>query len=73
LESEAQGAFGVVPPECDGCVVSTEFPVFEVVEELVFSEVLDTYFRTPRNLARDFGREHWNQCKETPIEPQGFS
>ncbi len=27
-----EGALGVVPPECDGCVVSTEFPVFEVNE-----------------------------------------
>jgi type I restriction enzyme, S subunit len=24
-----EGALGVVPPECEGCVVSTEFPVFE--------------------------------------------
>ena len=42
-----EGALGVVPPECDGCVVSPEFPVFEVIEEKVFPEVLDTYFRTP--------------------------
>src|SRR6266853_1627031 len=42
-----EGALGVVPPECDACVVSTEFPVFEVFEKLVFPEVLDTYFRTP--------------------------
>jgi hypothetical protein len=40
-----EGAFGVVPPECDGCVVSTEFPVFEVLQDQVFPEVLDTYFR----------------------------
>ena len=42
-----EGAFGVVPPECDGCVVSTEFPVFEILEDRVLPEVLDTYFRAP--------------------------
>lgn len=33
-----EGAFGVVPPECDRCVVSTEFPVFEVLVDRVFPE-----------------------------------
>ena len=42
-----EGALGVVPPECDGCVVSTEFPVFQVIEDRVLPEVLDTYFRNP--------------------------
>lgn len=42
-----EGAFGVVPPECDGLVVSPEFPVFRVNEERVLPEVLDVYFRTP--------------------------
>jgi type I restriction enzyme S subunit len=42
-----EGALGVVPPECDGCVVSPEFPVFQVNEDRVLPEVLDTYFRNP--------------------------
>jgi type I restriction enzyme S subunit len=42
-----EGALGVVPAECDGLVVSPEFPVFEVNEERVLPEVLDVYFRTP--------------------------
>jgi len=42
-----EGALGVVPPECDGCVVSTEFPVFEIEVERVLPEVLDIYFRDP--------------------------
>ena len=37
-----EGALGVVPAKCDGCVVSTEFPVFEVNEGRVLPEVLDT-------------------------------
>jgi type I restriction enzyme, S subunit len=42
-----EGALGVVPQTCDGCVVSTEFPVFEVIEERVLPEVLDVHFRSP--------------------------
>lgn len=42
-----EGALGVVPPECDGMVVSPEFPVFTVNTEAVLPEMLDIYFRTP--------------------------
>jgi type I restriction enzyme S subunit len=42
-----EGALGVVPPECDGLVVSPEFPVFTVNADAVLPEVLDIYFRTP--------------------------
>jgi type I restriction enzyme S subunit len=42
-----EGGLGVVPPECDGLVVSPEFPVFSVNTDIVLPEVLDVYFRTP--------------------------
>lgn len=42
-----EGALGIVPSELDECVVSPEFPVFEVNEDKILPEVLDTYFRTP--------------------------
>jgi type I restriction enzyme S subunit len=42
-----EGALGVVPPECDGCAVSPEFPTFEVDQSRVLPEVLDVHFRTP--------------------------
>lgn len=42
-----EGALGVVPPECDGMVVSPEFPVFTINTNVVLPEVLDIYFRTP--------------------------
>lgn len=42
-----EGALGVVPEECDGMVVSPEFPVFSVNTDAVLPEVLDLYFRTP--------------------------
>lgn len=42
-----EGALGIVPPECDGLVVSPEFPVFEINTDRVLPETLDVYFRTP--------------------------
>lgn len=42
-----EGSLGVVPPECDGMVVSPEFPVFTVNANEVLPEILDIYFRTP--------------------------
>lgn len=42
-----EGALGVVPPECEGLVVSSEFPVFEIDHERALPETLDVYFRTP--------------------------
>jgi type I restriction enzyme S subunit len=42
-----EGALGVVPPECDGMVVSPEFPVFTINTEAILPEVMDIYFRTP--------------------------
>ena len=42
-----EGALGIVPAECDGMVVSPEFPVFSVDTDAILPEVLDIYFRTP--------------------------
>ena len=42
-----EGGLGIVPPECDGFVVSPEFPVFEVNQDRVLPETLDVYFRSP--------------------------
>lgn len=42
-----EGALGIVPPECDGMVISPEFPVFSINTQAVLPEVLDIYFRTP--------------------------
>ncbi|MBL9210209.1 MAG: restriction endonuclease subunit S [Opitutaceae bacterium] len=43
-----EGAFGLVPPECDGCCVSPEFPVFEVSRTALMPDFLGHYFRIPR-------------------------
>ena len=67
-----EGALGVVPPECDGCVVSTEFPVFEVVEELVFPEVLDIYFRTPAVWPEISGASTGTNVRRRRLNPKDF-
>lgn len=67
-----EGALGVVPPECDGCVVSTEFPVFEVCEERVLPEVLDTYFRTPRVWPEMASASTGTNVRRRRLNPENF-
>lgn len=40
-----EGAFGVVPPDCDGCYVSPEFPVFTIDRARVVPRWIDLYFK----------------------------
>lgn len=67
-----EGALAVVPPECDNCVVSTEFPVFEVIEERVFPEVLDTYFRTPSIWPEIGGASTGTNVRRRRLNPNDF-
>jgi|ERR1035441_4215062 type I restriction enzyme S subunit len=67
-----EGALGVVPPECDGCVVSTEFPVFEVIEEKVLPEVLDTYFRSPAVWPEIAGASTGTNVRRRRLNPKDF-
>jgi type I restriction enzyme, S subunit len=67
-----EGAFGIVPPECDGCVVSTEFPVFEVIEDRVLAEVLDTHFRTPSVWSGISGASTGTNVRRRRLNPQDF-
>ena len=67
-----EGALGVVPLECDGCVVSTEFPVFEVNEDRVFPEVLDTYFRTPSVWPAISGASTGTNVRRRRLNPKDF-
>ena len=43
-----EGALGVVPQDCDGLVVSPEFPVFQIDADTLRPEIADVYFRDPR-------------------------
>jgi type I restriction enzyme S subunit len=67
-----EGALGVVPNECDGCVVSPEFPVFEVLQERVVPEVLDTYFRTPSIWPQLAGVSTGTNVRRRRLNPQDF-
>lgn len=67
-----EGALGIVPPECDGCVVSTEFPVFEVFEDRVVPEVLDTYFRMPSVWPELSGASTGTNVRRRRLNPQNF-
>ncbi len=65
-----EGAFGVVPDECDGCVVSTEFPVFDIDESRVFREVLDTHFRMPSVWPDIAGLSSGTNVRRRRLKPQ---
>jgi len=63
---------GIVPPECEGCVVSPEFPVFEVDEDRVVHEVLDTCFRTPSVWPELAGESSGTNVRRRRLNPQDF-
>jgi type I restriction enzyme S subunit len=65
-------ALGVVTKECDGCVVSTEFPVFEVDRERVLPEVLDTYFGTPSVWPEISGASTGTNVRRRRLNPSDF-
>ncbi len=67
-----EGALGVVPADCDGLMVSTEFPVFEVDESRVFPEVLDVYFRTPSIWPALAGASTGTNVRRRRLNPSDF-
>lgn len=67
-----EGALTVVPPECDECVVSPEFPVFAVNEARVFPEVLDVYFRTPSVWPKLSETSTGTNVRRRRLNPQDF-
>lgn len=67
-----EGALAVVPPECDGLVVSTEYPVFEIDESKVLPEVLDVYFRTPSVWPEISGTSTGTNVRRRRLNPKDF-
>lgn len=67
-----EGALGIVPPECDGCVVSPEFPVFEVNLQRVLPEVLDTYFKTRSVWSSLAGNSTGTNVRRRRLHPDEF-
>jgi type I restriction enzyme S subunit len=67
-----EGAFGVVPRECDGLVVSPEFPVFEIDESRVLPEVIDLYFRSSSTWPRIAAASTGTNVRRRRLNPQEF-
>ncbi len=67
-----EGALGIVPEKCDGCVVSMEFPVFSVIECKILPEVLDTYFRTPAVWPALAGASTGTNVRRRRLNPADF-
>jgi type I restriction enzyme S subunit len=67
-----EGALGVVPPECDGHVVSPEFPVFGVNTDIVLPETLDVYFRTPQIWAQLAEISTGTNQRRRRLQPSAF-
>jgi len=67
-----EGALGIVPPECDGLVVSTEFPVFEIDDKVILPEVIDTYFRSPEVWPGLSGQSGGTNVRRRRLNPTDF-
>jgi type I restriction enzyme S subunit len=67
-----EGALGTVPDECDGLVVSPEFPVFDVNEDKVLPETLDVYFRTPSVWSLLSGISTGTNIRRRRLHPSNF-
>jgi type I restriction enzyme S subunit len=67
-----EGALGIVPPECDGLVVSTEFPVFNIDANVMLPEVVDTYFRSPEIWPNLSGQSGGTNVRRRRLNPKDF-
>lgn len=67
-----EGALGVVPDECNGCVVSPEFPVFEIDQTKVLPDVLDVYFRDPNTWESLQGGSTGTNVRRRRLNPPDF-
>ncbi len=67
-----EGAYAVIPPECDGLVVSTEFPVFELNQEKILPETMAVYFRNPAIWETLSGQSTGTNVRRRRLNPQTF-
>lgn len=67
-----EGALGVVPDECDGCVVSPEFPVFRIDRTKVLPDVFDVYFRNPSTWESLQGGSTGTNVRRRRLNPTDF-
>jgi type I restriction enzyme S subunit len=64
-----EGAFGVVPPESEGCYVSPEFPVFEIDAGRLSPAFLANYFRIPSVWESISGRSTGTNVRRRRLSP----
>jgi type I restriction enzyme S subunit len=67
-----EGAFGIVPKNLAGRVVSPEFMIFRAREEKVLPEVIDTYFRSPFCLQDVRARSTGSNQRRRRLNPKEF-
>src|SRR5258708_199588 len=67
-----EGAFAVVPSECDGLVVSPEFPVFEIDQQRVLPETLEVYFHIPSVWSAVSGASTGTNVRRRRLNPADF-
>lgn len=64
-----EGAFAIVPSDCEGLVVSPEFPVFEVNTNCVMPEVLEAHFTDPTVWAKVSGESTGTNVRRRRLHP----
>jgi type I restriction enzyme S subunit len=67
-----EGAYAVIPSECEGLVVSTEFPVFELNQEKILPETMAVYFRNPAIWETLSGQSTGTNVRRRRLNPQTF-
>jgi len=67
-----EGAYGIVPAECDGTVVSPEFPVFAVNSDRVLPEILAVHFSDPRTWERLSGSSTGTNARRRRLHPDSM-
>jgi len=67
-----EGAYAIVSPECDGLVVSTEFPVFELNQEKILPGTMGIYFRNPAIWETLSGQSTGTNVRRRRLNPQTF-
>ena len=67
-----EGAFGIVPPECDGCFVSPEFPVFEPLSARIVPEYLRFFFQIPQVWQEISGGSIGTNVRRRRLYPDAF-
>jgi type I restriction enzyme S subunit len=65
-----EGAYGIVPPECGGCVVSPEFPVFTVHADRILPEIIAVHFRDPKTWRALSGSSTGTNARRRRLHPE---